>query len=81
MDPFLEGYLWPLSLRDPLPDVPVPLRSDDPDVALELAPSFRTVYGEAAYELSVDYRSAPPPPPLSPEDESWLRGLLRPAST
>ena len=72
--------LWPVSLRDPLPDLPVPLRSGDPDVALELMPSFRTVYEEAAYDLSVDYQGAPPPPPLPPEQESWLRDLLKPAS-
>src|SRR5205823_10794759 len=31
-----QGYAWPVSLRDRLPVVAVPLRGDDPDVPLDL---------------------------------------------
>jgi len=68
--------LWPVKLQDVLPVVPVPLRSPDPDVPLELSLAMTTVYDEAAYELSVDYSQTPPPPPLSSEDTAWLVSLL-----
>jgi hypothetical protein len=67
--------LWPIKLQDTLPVVPVPLRSPDPDVPLELSLALTTVYDEAAYELSVDYSQTPPPPSLSPEDMIWLKSL------
>jgi hypothetical protein len=67
---------WPVRLSDPLPTVPVPLREPDPDVPLELSPALSAIYEEAVYELSVDYRQAPPPPALTPEEERWMRDLL-----
>lgn len=50
--------VWPIGLQDALPTVPVPLRSPDPDVPLELGAALATIYDEAAYDLSIDY-SAP----------------------
>ncbi|MBI4788354.1 MAG: DUF4058 family protein [Chloroflexi bacterium] len=64
---------WPLRLQDPLPTVPVPLRAPDPDVPLELSLAFSTIYDRAAYDLSIDYRQSPPPPPISPEDADWVK--------
>ncbi len=68
--------VWPLQLSDPLPIVPVPLRDPDPDVPLELSPALQTIYDEAAYDLSLDYTQAPPPPALSPAEESWMKDVL-----
>ncbi len=56
--------------------MPIPLRDPDPDVPLALLPALVAIYDEAAYDLSIDYRQAPPPPPLSAEDETWLKALL-----
>jgi hypothetical protein len=67
---------WPVALRDPLPVLPVPLLEPDPDVALELGAALNTVYDEAAYDLSIDYRQ-PPDPPLAGEDAAWADALLR----
>ena len=76
-----EVEVWPVYLQDTLPDVPVPLRVPDPDVILELGVALQVVYDEAAYDLSLDYSQAPPPPSLSAEAEAWLRQLLnRPAT-
>lgn len=52
--------VWTLKLQDRLPVIPVPLRQPDPDVPLDLAAALNTIYDEAAYDLSVDYRQAPP---------------------
>jgi hypothetical protein len=69
--------VWPLSLRDPLPTLPVPLRPPDADVGLSLGSALNLVYDEAAYELSVDYGQDPPPPALPALDRAWARELVR----
>jgi len=66
---------WPVSVRDPLPVVPVPLLPGDDDVPLDLAHALRTIYDEARYDLSIDY-SQPPIPPLAQEDVAWAQTLL-----
>ncbi len=48
----------------------------DPDVALDLQVALAAIYDEAAYVLSIDYTQDPPPPPLRPEDQVWLRDLI-----
>ncbi|HEX5688820.1 MAG TPA: DUF4058 family protein, partial [Roseiflexaceae bacterium] len=69
-------HLWPLSVRDTLPSVPIPLREPDDDSLLELGAAFAAVYDEAGYDLSIDYAQSPPPPPLSDADLVWMRQLL-----
>jgi hypothetical protein len=68
--------IWPLTLQDRLPTLPVPLCHPDPDAILELAEVLNEIYDEAFYGLSIDYRQAPPPPPLSDEEEAWVRSQL-----
>lgn len=68
--------VWPLRLQDSLPIIPVPLRSPDPDVPLELPQVMADIYDEAAYDLSIDYSQPPPPPALSEADALWLQKLL-----
>ena len=68
--------IWPLGLRDALPDIPIPLREPDPDTLLELGQGFSAIYDEAGYDLSLDYRQVPPPPVLSDIDTAWVRQLL-----
>jgi hypothetical protein len=72
--------VWPIRLHDTLPTVPVPLRSPDPDVPLELGAALGAIYDEAAYDLSIDYGAPPPPPPLSEEDAAWMKTLLEKAA-
>ncbi len=69
--------IWPLTLRDPIPAVPVPLGRSDPDIALEVGSAIHLIYTSARYERRIDYRSAPPPPLLSPDDAAWLDAHLR----
>ncbi|NCP33779.1 MAG: DUF4058 family protein [Armatimonadetes bacterium] len=51
-----------LSVRDPLPRLPVPLRPDDADVILDLASAFKRTYDAGAYDLIIDYTTDPEPP-------------------
>ena len=68
--------LWPLGLRDPLPDLPIPLHVSDSYSLLELGAALATIYDEAGYDLSIDYTQPPPPPPLSETDSSWMHEVL-----
>lgn len=66
--------VWPVRLRDPLPVVPVPLRSPDPDARLDLQRILHKVYDAAGYE---DYiYTGSPRPPLHPNDAGWARELI-----
>ena len=68
--------IWPLTLRDPILPVPVPLRRPDPDVVLDVGRAIHHIYTSARYERRIDYRVAPPSPPLTPEDYAWLNAHL-----
>ncbi|NEP77773.1 MAG: DUF4058 family protein [Okeania sp. SIO3C4] len=57
--------IWPLTLQDLLPTIPIPLRSPDSDVVLNLSAALNEVCDEAAYDLSINYSEAQPPPILS----------------
>jgi uncharacterized protein DUF4058 len=72
--------IWSLRLQDALPIVPIPLRAPDADVPLDLATAFTTIYDRAAYDLSVNYAEPSPPPPLSAEEQVWVRQLLSPSA-
>jgi hypothetical protein len=67
---------WPVSVRQPLPVISIPLRGKEPEVPLDLGAVFRAVYDRAAYDVSVDYRKNPQPP-LAGDDAKWARELLR----
>lgn len=70
--------VWPIALPNSLPVIPVPLRSPDADVPLDLAAALRDIYDEAFYNLSIDYREAPPKPVLADADLIWLETVLAP---
>ena len=65
-----HSSVWPISVRQPLPTIPIPLLPPDPAVPLDLGLALRTTYKRARYDLRVDYRK-PPVPPLSPADAAW----------
>jgi hypothetical protein len=70
-----RSSVWPISVRQPLPTIPIPLLPPDPPVPLELGQALRTAYERARYDLRVDYRQLPVPP-LSPADAAWAAALL-----
>lgn len=67
--------VYPWSLRDALPPIPVPLLKGDPDANLNLQEVFNTVYDRARYDLSLNY-DAPLTPPFEESDASWAAELL-----
>jgi Protein of unknown function (DUF4058) len=71
---YAETYVW--TIRDPLPPIPIPLKTPDPDILLDLAAVFARVYQGARYERSIDY-AATLDLPLSQEDRAWAESLAR----
>ena len=67
---------WPVRLQDKLPVVAVPLRTPDPDVPLDLGAVLNTIYEQAGYDLSIDYRQTPPPPPFDEKTQEWMKQWL-----
>lgn len=69
--------VWAMTVRDELPIVPIPLKSPDPDVRLDVGAAFNEVYDRSRYELSVNYDATPAPPAFSEDDVKWLQELLK----
>jgi hypothetical protein len=70
-----RSSVWPISVRQPLPTIPIPLLPPDPPVPLDLGPALRTAYMRARYDLRVEYRQQPIPP-LSATDAAWAAALI-----
>ena len=62
-------HVWPIFLRDALPPVPIPLRTGEPEVALDVKAVLDAVYDGAGYARRA--YDDPPVPPLSPRDAKW----------
>jgi len=71
-----RGRYWPISVRQPLPVIGIPLRGKDADVPLDLGAVLNAAYDNAAYEASIDYRKEPNPP-LNTADAAWAKQVLR----
>lgn len=73
----LMAEVWPFSVRDEIPSIPVPLAAPDADVALDIGPVLGEIYDQASYGESIDYTNAPPPPSFSTTDARWMEQLLQ----
>lgn len=71
--------VWPITFREPPLPVAIPLRPPDPDIALDLGLALAEIYEQGAFELRIDYRQAPPPPALSPDESAWIDKVLHEA--
>ena len=68
--------VWAMSVRDPLPTVPVPLLGGDGPAALNIGAALADAYDAAAYDLRVNYAADPPAPAFSAEDRAWIAERL-----
>ncbi len=66
--------LWPLRLRDPLPVIPIPLRSSDPNAKVDLKALLDRIYDAAGYEEYL--YTAQPDPALPDADAAWAGQVL-----
>ena len=67
--------VWPVHLREPLPLIPVPLESPDPDAPLDLQAALAAIYERAGYDYSLDYHHGTVPP-LTGADAEWAAQIL-----
>jgi hypothetical protein len=68
--------VWPISLRERLPAVPIPLLPPDPDVPLDLQAAVDACFDLVGYERLLDYAGPPPPPEMEKKDASWVAEKL-----
>lgn len=73
---FPAAMCWPFTVRDAMPRLPVPLRSDEPAVELDLRACLDSVYDHGAFHHEIDY-TRPPVPPLADVDAIWAAELLK----
>lgn len=71
-----QAEVYPITLRQRLPRIAIPLAEPDPDTVLDLQAVFEQCYENAAYADIIDY-TADPQVPLTPEDAGWAGELLR----
>lgn len=62
-------------LREPLPNIRIPLRPTDPDVVSQLQALLDACYRRGRY-MTIDY-SQPLNPPLADDDQRWAEQLLK----
>lgn len=70
-----RAMVYPWTLRQPLPTIPIPLAGDDPDVMLQLQAVFTSTYDRAGYDYSLRYE-LPIEPPLGESDLVWVQECL-----
>jgi hypothetical protein len=68
--------LYGVALPQPLPTIPIPLKSDDADVTIDLQAIVNRVYDEARYIIRLDYSQMPPSPALTPEEQNWIKAVV-----
>lgn len=66
--------IWPLTLRDQLPTIPIPLRSPDSDGSLDLQSLLQRVYDAGRYGNKI--YAGQPEPALKAEDRAWAESIL-----
>ncbi|MDA1230938.1 MAG: DUF4058 family protein, partial [Planctomycetota bacterium] len=68
--------MYPISIREPLPVIAIPLRQNEADVRLNLQSAFNRTYDGGPYRRgAVDY-SKPPYPALQQAQELWRLELM-----
>lgn len=73
-----EFEIYPITLRQSLPVVRIPLANGDHDATLDLQAALEQTYTDGAYSDWIDY-SKPCVPGLSSKDQRWANNLLRAA--
>jgi Protein of unknown function (DUF4058) len=78
-NPGASGYqVFPVSLQEWLPCIPVPLKENEDVVTLDLQFAFNRAYDSGPYRRgAVDYASPPPEPSMDDTDAAWAAELTR----
>lgn len=76
-DEFEDYVVYPIRLRDRLPEFAIPLLPGDGTVSVDLQALLDRSYDTGPYQRRLRYAEVTPEPPLRPEDAEWAAGLLR----
>jgi hypothetical protein len=71
-----KANLYSFSLKDALPNIPLPLEVGETEPIIELQSLINQVYDKAGFDYRVDY-SMEPLDPLSDKDRRWILQLLQ----
>jgi len=70
--------LYEFQLREPIPSFSLPLKPNDPELAVDLQAVVLGVYERGSYHVRIDYHQPVPPPKLSEIVQEWVDDLLAP---
>lgn len=71
-----KAMVWTFSVRDELPEIPIPLKPNEPPVTLALRPCLDQMYDRGRFAGMTQY-SRDPDPPLRKADAAWAKQLLK----
>ena len=71
------GRLYPFDLRQAIPVFPLPLKSSDQAIPLDVGFVLSAVYERARYIQRIRYENPPPPPAMPESDLAWVDEQLR----
>ncbi|MGL6095596.1 MAG: DUF4058 family protein [Fimbriiglobus sp.] len=74
-DSYPAARVWPFTVRDPFPQIPVPLSADIAPVPLDLRACLDLAYEGGGFQKKLVY-DVPANPPLRDPDAEWAVGLL-----
>ncbi|MBY0523510.1 MAG: DUF4058 family protein [Gemmataceae bacterium] len=70
-----RASLWSFTVRDLLPQIPIPLVKDGPELLLPLRACIDRAYDEGSYDTELPYDGLLAPR-LSKQDAAWVRALM-----
>ena len=72
-----EFLIYPIALRQRLPQIAIPLSPGDPEVTLDLQDVFDRSYDIGPYCREIEYGKDRIVPRLKPEQAEWVANLLK----
>jgi hypothetical protein len=69
--------LYQVSIRQSLPEIPIPLKQGDQPVVIDLQAIIAGVYDRGRYHSRINYQQSPPSPQLSEADQQWRSQLIQ----
>ncbi len=71
-----SGQLFAFTVREPIPNFPIPLQENEQEIEVNLQDLFLEIYEQAGFDLTLDYNHNPVPN-LSVKHREWMDLLLR----
>lgn len=75
-DRFEDFLVYPIVLREQLPEIAIPLLPGDPDLSVDLQVVFDRSYDTGPYRRRIRYAELAPVPPLEPDQFEWATRLI-----